>query len=320
MRVGQTINKNIKACFRCSKTEKYESDAAVNWGLPPCVRAASGFGAGDDNQGRKIMNFDGAIFDMDGVITRTAVVHSSAWKNTFDEYLSYRELKYKEPFSAFTQVDYLAFVDGRPRYKGVESFLQSRGISIPSGNPEDEPGRETVCGLGNRKNQFFNARLEKEGVPIYESTIQLVRQMLQNGIRVGVATSSKNCERVLEKAGIAHMFETCVDGVLSAELGLRGKPEPDIFSQACENIGVMPHRAMIVEDAISGVQAGAKGRFGLTLGVARNNNVEELRRCGADIVVTDLSGISLDEINSWFKKKSENTEDECSKSMTARKA
>jgi HAD superfamily hydrolase (TIGR01509 family) len=264
------------------------------------------------------MNFDGAIFDMDGVITMTAVVHSSAWKDTFDEYLRCREAKHNEPFSAFTHADYLAFVDGRPRYQGVESFLQSRGISIPFGDSHDEPGRDTVCGLGNRKNQLFNARLEKEGVPVYESTIELIRQLLQNGIRVGVATSSKNCALVLEKAGIGELFETRVDGVLSAELGLHGKPEPDIFAKACDYLGVQYHRAMIVEDAISGVQAGAKGRFGLTLGVARENNVEELLRNGADMAVSDLSGISLDEIDNWFKNKGDNTDGNCPEAMSAR--
>jgi len=264
------------------------------------------------------MNFDGAVFDMDGVITKTVVVHSSAWKDTFDEYLRGREAKHKEPFSEFTQDDYLTFVDGRPRYKGVESFLVSRGIAIPYGGPNDEPGRETVCGLGNRKNELFNAKLEDKGVPIYESTIQLVKQLLLSGIRVGVATSSKNCARVLEKAGIADLFETRVDGVLSAALGLHGKPESDIFTKACDNLGVKYHRAMIVEDAISGVQAGAKGCFGLTLGVARESNAEELRRNGADLVVTDLSEISLDDIDNWFKSKGENTGSACSQVLRTR--
>ncbi|MGA2832259.1 MAG: HAD-IA family hydrolase [Terracidiphilus sp.] len=264
------------------------------------------------------MNFDGAVFDMDGVITKTAVVHSSAWKDTFDEYLHSREAERKEPFSEFTPDDYLTFVDGRPRYKGVESFLLSRGIVIPYGGPNDEPETETVCGLGNRKNDLFNAKLENEGVPVFESTVQLVKQLLLNGIRVGVATSSKNCARVLEKAGIADLFETRVDGVLSAVLGLHGKPEPDIFTKACDNLGVKYSRAMIVEDAISGVQAGAKGRFGLTLGVARENNADELRRNGADLIVTDLSEISLDEIDNWFKSKGENAGSTCSEVLRTR--
>lgn len=247
------------------------------------------------------MNFDAAIFDMDGVITKTAVVHSSAWKRTFDEYLSYRETKYREPFREFSQSDYLAFVDGRPRYKGVDSFLKSRGIDIPFGDPKDEPATETVCGLGNRKNELFNKVLGEDGVEVYDSTIRLIQHLLRSGVKVGVATSSKNCALVLERAGIAGLFETRVDGVLSAKLGLKGKPEPDIFATACDNLGVSHHRAVIVEDAVSGVQAGSGGHFGLVVGVARENNADELRRNGADVVVSDLSEISLEEIDSWFK-------------------
>jgi beta-phosphoglucomutase family hydrolase len=249
------------------------------------------------------MNFDAAIFDMDGVITKTAVVHSSAWKQMFDEYLRHN---LAEPFREFTRADYLSFVDGRPRYSGVNTFLESRGIDIPFGDPNDEPGAETVCGLGNRKNEFFNKVLDEDGVEVYQSTIALIEQLLQKGIKVGVATSSKNCDVVLEKAGIAGLFETRVDGVISAELGLKGKPEPDIFATACDNLGVEHQRAMIVEDAVSGVQAGAKGHFGLTLGVAREDNSEELRRNGADVVVSDLAEISLEEIDGWFKSKHAN--------------
>jgi HAD superfamily hydrolase (TIGR01509 family) len=249
------------------------------------------------------MNFDAAIFDMDGVITKTAVVHSAAWKRTFDEYLRHRETKSPAIFREFTRSDYLAFIDGRLRYRGVESFLNSRGIQIPFGNPKDEPGKETVCGLGNRKNEFFNRVIEEDGVEVYDSTIQLIQQLLQRGVKVGVATSSNNCALVLEKAGIAGLFETRVDGVFSAKWGLKGKPEPDIFTTACGNLGVSHHRAVIVEDAVSGVQAGAKGHFGLVLGVARENNADELRRNGADVVVSDLSETSLEEIDSWFKKR-----------------
>jgi HAD superfamily hydrolase (TIGR01509 family) len=247
------------------------------------------------------MNFEAAIFDMDGVITKTAVVHSSAWKRTFDEYLRIREARFGEVFREFTGRDYLDFVDGRPRYAGVDSFLRSRAIAIPFGDPADTPGTETVCGLGNRKNEFFNRLLEDDGVAVYGSTIRLIEELLRSGVRVGVATSSKNCALVLEKAGIADLFETRVDGVVSATLGLKGKPEPDIFATACGNLGVSKERAMVVEDAVSGVQAGASGHFGLVLGVAREDNGAELRRNGADIVVSDLAEISLVEIDSWFK-------------------
>jgi beta-phosphoglucomutase family hydrolase len=251
-----------------------------------------------------MLNFDAVIFDMDGVITKTAVVHSLAWKRMFDEYLHFREKKYHEPFREFSHAnDYLPYVDGRPRYKGVDTFLQSRGINIPFGEPEDEPRKETVCGLGNRKNEFFNKVLDEDGVEVYDSTLQFIKELLDRKVKVGVATSSKNCIRILEKAGITHLFETRVDGIVSAEMGLKGKPEPDIFTTASDNLKAKYSRAVVVEDAVSGVQAGHKGNFGLTLGVARENNVDELKINGADIVVEDLSEISLDEINNWFAKK-----------------
>ncbi len=256
-----------------------------------------------------MLNFDAVIFDMDGVITKTAVVHSLAWKKMFDEYLHYREKQYCEMFCEFTHADdYLSFVDGRPRYKGVETFLRSRGINIPFGEPADESGKETVCGLGNRKNEFFNKMLEEDGVGLYDSTIKLIKELLGRGVKVGVATSSKNCVLILEKSGITNLFETRVDGVVSAELGLKGKPEPDIFTTASDNLGVKYHRAVVVEDAVSGVQAGAKGHFGLVIGVARENNAKELKANGADYVVEDLSELNADGINKLIRSKLEGNE------------
>lgn len=251
-----------------------------------------------------MLNFDAVIFDMDGVITQTAVVHSTAWKNMFDEYLFYRAKQYEETFREFTHAnDYLPYVDGRPRYQGVERFLQSRGINIPFGDPSDESSKETVCGLGNRKNQFFNKILAEDGVALYDSTIKLIKELLANDIKVGVATSSKNCVLILEKAGITDLFETRVDGVVSAEIGLKGKPEPDIFTTAADNLGVSYDRAVVVEDAVSGVQAGAKGNFGLVIGVAREENAEELKINGADIVVEDLSEINIEDIATFIEAK-----------------
>jgi beta-phosphoglucomutase family hydrolase len=251
-----------------------------------------------------MLNFDAVIFDMDGVITTTAAVHSLAWKKMFDEYLHFREKKYNETFREFTHaVDYLSHVDGRPRYKGVDAFLKSRGINIPFGKPEDEPEKETVCGLGNRKNEFFNQVIEAEGVGVYDSTIKLIKELLDRGVKVGVATSSKNCVPILQRAGIANLFETHVDGVVSAELGLKGKPEPDIFTTASDNLGVKHPRAIVVEDAVSGVQAGARGNFGLVIGVARENNACELKTHGADVVVADLSELTVDKINKLIQSK-----------------
>jgi beta-phosphoglucomutase family hydrolase len=249
----------------------------------------------------RAMHFDAAIFDMDGVVTDTAAVHAAAWKVMFDAYLSDRAESAGTSFEPFAQADYLAYVDGRPRYEGVEVFLKSRGIALPFGDPADPPERETVCGLGNRKNQAFNRVLKDSGVRVFDSTIALIGALRRHGIKVAVATSSKNGAEVLGKAGIAGLFEARIDGVVSAELGLKGKPAPDIFALACERLGVTRHRAAVVEDAVSGVQAGARGRFGLTLGIARENNGEELKREGADIVVRDLAEISLADLDHWFE-------------------
>ncbi|MGA2246066.1 MAG: beta-phosphoglucomutase family hydrolase [Verrucomicrobiota bacterium] len=245
-----------------------------------------------------MLNFDAAIFDLDGVVTQTALLHATAWKEMFDDYLHSRARKYHEKFREFTQaVDYAMHVDGRPRYKGVEAFLKSRGIELPPGRPSDGAGEETICGLGNRKNEFFNRRLEADGIQVFESTISLIREMLARGIKVGLATSSRNSTRVLDKAGIAGLFQTRVDGAVSAELGLQGKPEPDIFTTASRNLGVEPRRAIVIEDAVSGVQAGVKGDFGLVIGVAREGNERELQASGADLVVSDLSALTVDQIN-----------------------
>lgn len=245
-----------------------------------------------------MLNFDAAIFDMDGVITRTALVHSRAWKKTFEEYLRRREKNLGEPFREFTHArDYLTYVDGRPRYAGVEAFLKSRGIHLPFGAPGDAPGTESICGLGNRKNALFSQVLDETGVDVYESTMALVGDLLKRGVKIGVATSSKNGALVLERAGIGDRFATRVDGVVSQRLGLKGKPEPDIFLKACQNLGAKSFRAVVVEDAVSGIQAGAKGRFGLVIGVARENNAAELKASGADVVVEDLAELDPDSIN-----------------------
>jgi len=247
--------------------------------------------------------FDAVIFDLDGVITQTALVHASSWKRMFDEYMLSREERFGESFREFTHAgDYLPYVDGKPRYKGVASFLESRGIDIPFGDPSDDADMETVCGLGNKKNIMFNKVLEDDGVEVYDSSVKMLEELKAAGVRIGVASSSKNCKPVLESAGLLHFFETRVDGVVSAEIGLQGKPEPDIFTTACDNLGVEYHRSVVVEDAVSGVMAGHKGNFGLTLGLARENNIQELLVGGADIVVEDLEEIGLEGINDWFEK------------------
>ncbi len=250
-------------------------------------------------------SFQAVIFDLDGVITKTALVHSAAWREMFNEYLKYREKKYGEPFREFTHGnDYLPYIDGKTRYDGVGSFLKSRRISIPYGDPGDDPERETVCGLGNKKNSFFNRVLKREGVEVYESTVTLIKQLRDENIKTGVASSSKNCKVVLERAGIPGLFDTRVDGEVSARLGLNGKPKPDIFIKACEYLGSSPDLTVIVEDAVSGVQAGRNGRFGLIIGIAREGNNDELKKSGAQIVVNDISELGgIEKIDKWFKEK-----------------
>ena len=263
--------------------------------------------------------FDAVIFDLDGVITGTASVHSAAWKQMFDEFLkAYAEktpalsgvlslskgvAEGGEPFREFSHADdYLPYVDGKPRYKGVESFLRSRGIDLPYGDPSDTPEQETVCGLGNRKNQLFNEMIAQGNVEVFSTTVDFIRELQEKGIKVGVASSSKNAKAVLDAAGLSDLFETRVDGIVSAELRLKGKPEPDIFTTACDNLGVHYDRAVIVEDAVSGVQAGSNGNFGLVLGIARENNELALKLNGADIVVRDMGEIDFDTVEEWFSK------------------
>ena len=246
------------------------------------------------------MSFTTVVFDLDGVITKTAATHSRAWKKMFDEYLKQRENSLNEPFKEFTSADYLTYVDGKPRYEGVKSFLESREIELPFGSPDDSIELETVCGLGNCKNKAFNEVLDSEGVEVYPSTVELFKQLKKNNIRIGVASSSKNCKSVLEAAGLMDYIETRVDGVVSAEMGLNGKPAPDIFVVAAKNLDALPSETIVVEDAVSGVQAGRNGNFGLVLGLAREDNNQALLENGADIVVNDLEEISYNELLTWF--------------------
>lgn len=248
--------------------------------------------------------FKAGIFDLDGVITKTALVHALAWKEMFDEYLRLREKRDKEPFKEFTyEEDYLVYVDGKPRYKGVQSFLESRGICIAFGEKEDSEEKETICGLGNKKNIQFRQVLKEKGVEIYSHCISFIKDLKKNGIRVGVASSSKNCRFVLQSAGIEELFETRVDGEVSLELGLKGKPESDIFVKAAERLGVTPEQAVVVEDAVSGVQAGKKGDFRLVIGVARENNEKELKENGADVVISSFERINTQTVEAWIKEK-----------------
>lgn len=233
------------------------------------------------------MPFKAAILDMDGVITQTAKLHAKAWKQMFDEFLEKREGKSFKPMTI--EEDYKQHINGKPRYKGVRTFLQSRNIVLPEGSPQDSPDQETVVGLGMRKNNYFLDILEKEGVQLYQDTITMVRKWKEEGIKLAVVSSSRNCKWVMEAAGVLDLFEVRVDGMMLEELKLKGKPDPDIFLKAAEMLGVTPQEAIVVEDAISGVEAGRKGNFKLVVGVARKGEEEALKEKGADVVVHKLT-------------------------------
>ena len=244
----------------------------------------------------------GVIFDLDGVITGTARVHALAWESMFNDFLKKFAKRNNKAFVPFdSDYDYLQYVDGKPRPEGVKSFLESRNIELPFGELDDPPDSETVCGLGNRKNLDFQKVLRREGPEVFKTSIEFVNKFKRKGIKIGVASSSCNCKLILQLAGIEDLFETRVDGEVSRELNLKGKPDPDIFVTAAKNLGLMPNECMVVEDAISGVQAGRNGNFGLTLGIARSIDGQTLFRNGADIVVSDLGEISVTEIENWFK-------------------
>jgi alpha,alpha-trehalase len=234
------------------------------------------------------------IFDMDGVITNTDTVHAAAWKQMFDEYLRQRAKRLEEQFQPFdSQADYRRYIDGKPRYDGVKSFLESRGISLPQGSPDDTPDKETIFALGNQKNRYFLERLKKEGAKPYESSVNFIKKVKALGLHTAVISSSRNAGEVLEAAGTRALFDVKVDGADSAELRLKGKPDPAIFLEAARRLGVKPEEAVVVEDALAGVEAGRRGKFKLVIGVDRADQGEELKRRGADIVVQDLSQLKI---------------------------
>jgi beta-phosphoglucomutase family hydrolase len=237
---------------------------------------------------------DAVVFDTDGVLTDTAGVHAAAWKRLFDEYLRQRAARLGEPFRPFEQADYLRYVDGKPRYDGVAGFLASRGITLPWGDPSDPPDRETVCGLGNRKNGYFLAHLHEHGVHAFGSSVAFVRRLADHGVRRAVVSASRNMRAVLDAAGIRGLFDVEVDGMDAARLGLAGKPDPALFLEAAGRLAVAPARAAVVEDALAGVEAGRRGGFGVVVGVDRAGQAAELATRGADLVVDDLGRLGLD--------------------------
>lgn len=243
-----------------------------------------------------ITRVEGVIFDMDGVVTDTAKVHAGAWKQMFDEYLRQRAEGTDEGFVPFDAGrDYLLYVDGKSRYDGARSFLESRRISLPFGSSQDPPEAQTVSGLANRKDKYFMKQLESGGADAYASTIHLVSGLQQKGLRIAIISASRNMREVLHAADVADLFDEKVDGRDAAELGLRGKPDPAVFLEAAKRLGVDPTRAVVVEDALAGVEAARRGGFGLVIGVDRVGQAEALRGAGADVVVQDLAEVTISE-------------------------
>lgn len=241
-----------------------------------------------------LSKLDAFILDMDGVVTRTARLHALSWKRMFDEFLHDRAEGEEGSFAPFDiDEDYNRYVDGKPRFEGAQSFLESRGLSIPFGSPDDPPDRETVCGLGNRKNRYFHELLRTEGAEVIRSTLDFVHTMKARGFRFAVISASKNAKTVLEAANVSHLFPVAVDGLESARLKLAGKPEPDIFLEAARRLGTDPDRTAVVEDAQAGVKAGKAGGFSLVIGLDRGDQREQLESSGADIVVGDLTELQL---------------------------
>ena len=231
-------------------------------GLPPGIRAC--------------------LFDLDGVLTRTATVHRAAWKATFDPLLA----RVDQP--AFTETDYLQHVDGKRRADGVRDFLSSRGLDLPEGEADDPAGRDTVAGIGNRKNELVLQRMDEDGVEVYDGSITYLHAVRTSGLAVAVVTASANGEAVLRAVGLADVIDARIDGVVARREGLPGKPAPDTYLAGARALGVEPAEAAVFEDALSGVAAGRAGGFGLVVGVDRDGQGDELRRHGADVVVTDL--------------------------------
>jgi beta-phosphoglucomutase family hydrolase len=241
---------------------------------------------------RRVLNreqYDAVLLDLDGVITDTANLHAACWKQMFDEYLEKHASKTGKAFRPFdATTDYHLYVDGKPRFDGVRDFLASRAIQLPEGTPDDPPQAETIAGLGNRKNDLVNEIIERVGVEPYAGSVKLIHQLRERGFKLAVVTSSQNCATVLKAAHLDGLFDVRVDGNTIRAQGLAGKPAPDTFVLAAKLLAADPTRAVVIEDAISGVQAGVAGNFGLVIGVARKANAAELQRRGAHVVVNDL--------------------------------
>ncbi len=235
------------------------------------------------------------LFDLDGVLTQTAVVHAAAWKEMFDGFLRGWGERTGQPQAPFDPVaDYDTYVDGKPRADGTRSFLESRGIELPAGSPDDEPGKLTVAGLGNLKNQIVLRRIEQDGVKPYPGSVRYLDAVTAAGLRKAVVTSSANCASVLASAGLTGQFDAIVDGVVAAQQHLAGKPAPDTYLAAAQALGAPADAAVVYEDALAGVASGRAGHFGYVVGVDRVGQAGALRASGADVVVSDLADLLAD--------------------------
>ncbi len=236
---------------------------------------------------------DAVIFDTDGVITDTASVHSEAWRWMFDELFGQLDDDGRADLSPFTDDDYDAHIDGKPRLDGIADLLAARRIDLPVGSPSDPAGTLTHQGLATRKNDAFLQRLDADGVRTFDETVALVRRLQAAGIATGVFSSSRNCEQVLARAGLAELFDERVDGVVAAELGLPGKPDPAVLVETARRVGAEPARTVVVEDAPAGVEAGRRGGFALVIGIDRRGDGHQLIGRGADVVVGDLGAVTV---------------------------
>jgi alpha,alpha-trehalase len=245
--------------------------------------------------------YKAGIFDLDGVITRTARLHQKAWRKLFEDYRMLRRQKGKPTFDPYQPEDYKNYIDGKPRHDGLRDFLESRDLKLPEGQPGDAIEDETIYGLGNYKNETFLRLIEEEGVDIYEDSVNRIRQWRDAGLKTAIISASKNCLRILQAAGLTELFDARVDGVVARARGLKGKPAPDVLLEAARELGASPGEAFVVEDALPGIRAARAGNFALVVGISRGADAEELRAEGADVVVGRLGQLSLEalrEVNS----------------------